>query len=47
MVKAVTKNTYNKWFELPKISGHLPIHNSNLNDKEFGYFLTGLIEGDG
>lgn len=47
MVKAATKNTYNNWFELPKISEHVPIHNSNINDKEFGYFLTGLIEGDG
>lgn len=45
--KAVTKNTYNKYSELPKISEHVPIHNSNLNDEEFGYFLSGLIEGDG
>lgn len=47
MTKVATKNTYNKWFELPKISEHVPIHNSNLNDEEFGYFLAGLIEGDG
>jgi len=47
MAKAVTKNTYNKYFELPKISEYIPIHNSNLNDKDFGYFLAGLIEGDG
>ena len=47
MAKAATKNTYNKWFELPKISEHVPIHNSNLNDEELGYFLAGLIEGDG
>ena len=33
--------------ELPKISEHVPIHNSNLNDEELGYFLAGLIEGDG
>jgi hypothetical protein len=44
---AVTKNTYNKYFELPKISDHVPIHNSDLNDKDFAYFLAGLIEGDG
>jgi hypothetical protein len=30
-----------------KISEHVPIHNSNLNDEEVGYFLAGLIEGDG
>ena len=47
MVKAVTKNTYNKYSELPKISVHPPIHNSNLTNEEFGYFLAGLIEGDG
>jgi len=47
MAKAATKNTYNKWFELPKLSEHVPIHNSNLNDEELGYFLAGLIEGDG
>lgn len=32
---------------LPKISEHVPKHKSNLSDKEFGYFLAGLIEGDG
>ena len=45
--KAVTKNTYNKYYELPKISEHVPLHNNNLNVEEFGYFLAGLIEGDG
>lgn len=40
-------NTYNKYSDLPKISEHLPLHKSDLNDKEFGFFLTGLIEGDG
>lgn len=45
--KAVTKNTYNKYSDLPKVSEHVPDHNSNLNDEEFGYFLSGLIEGDG
>lgn len=48
MAKAATKNTYNKYFELPKISEHVPINKiNNLNDEEFGYFLAGLIEGDG
>jgi hypothetical protein len=44
---ASTKNTYNTFLSLPKISEHVPLHNSNLNDEEFGYFLAGLIEGDG
>jgi LAGLIDADG endonuclease len=47
MATAVTKNTYNKYTDLPKISEHVPIHKSNLNDEELGYFLAGLIEGDG
>ena len=38
--KAVTKNTYNKYSELPKISEHVPSHNNNLNVEEFGYFLA-------
>jgi len=44
---AITKNTYNSYLCLPKISEHVPKHNSNLTDFEFGYFLAGLIEGDG
>ena len=44
---AVTKNTYNKYINLPKISEHVPKHKSNLTEDEFGYFLAGLIEGDG
>ena len=44
---ASTKNTYNSFNSLPKISEHVPKHNSNLTDQEFGYFLAGLIEGDG
>jgi hypothetical protein len=44
---AVTKNTYNKYTNLPSISEHIPIHKSNLTDEELGYFLAGLIEGDG
>lgn len=43
---AVTKNTYNKYTSLPKISEHI-VNKKNLNDEEFGYFLAGLIEGDG
>jgi len=42
---AVTKNTYNKYISLPKISKHVPNHKSNLNEDELGYFLAGLIEG--
>ncbi len=44
---ASTKNTYNSYIDLPKISDHVPKHKSNLTDIEFGYFLAGLIEGDG
>ena len=44
---ASTKNTYYSFSSLPKISEHVPKHNSNLTDQEFGYFLAGLIEGDG
>ena len=43
MAKAVFKNTFNG---LPEISKHVSIRN-NLKDEQFGYFLTGLIEGDG
>ena len=42
-----TKNTYNSYKNLPLISVHVAKHKSNLNDEEFGYFLAGLIEGDG
>jgi len=44
---ANTKNTYNHYTNLPKISEHVNKHKSNLTDKEFGEFLAGLIEGDG
>jgi hypothetical protein len=44
---ASTKNTYNSYTKLPLISVHVPKHKSNLTDNEFGYFLAGLIEGDG
>lgn len=42
-----TKNTYNSYTELSPISEHVAKHRSNLTDDEFGYFLAGLIEGDG
>lgn len=44
---AVTKNTYNKYTDLPSISEHVPKHKSILTKDELGYFLAGLIEGDG
>ena len=44
---AVTKNTYTNYKNLPLISEHVPNHKSNLTDDEFGWFLAGLIEGDG
>lgn len=44
---AVTKNTYNKYTKLPKISEHKPKLKKNLSDQELGYFLAGLIEGTG
>lgn len=46
-ITAITKNIYNSYINLPKISEHVPKHNSNLTDNDFGYFLAGLIEGDG
>lgn len=44
---ASTKNTYFKYTDLPLISEHVPKHKSDLTETEFGYFLAGLIEGDG
>ena len=44
---AVTKNTYTNYKNLPLISEHVSNHKSNLTDNELGYFLAGLIEGDG
>ena len=46
---AVTNNTYNSYQNLPLISEHVPKPTkiTNLKDNEFGYFLAGLIEGDG
>jgi hypothetical protein len=43
---AVTKNTYTNYTNLLTISEHVPSKN-HLNDEQFGYFLAGLIEGDG
>jgi hypothetical protein len=45
--KAVTKNTYNKYTDLSSISEHVAKHKNNLSKDELGYFLAGLIEGDG
>jgi hypothetical protein len=45
--KAVTKNTYNKYINLPLISEHVSKHKNDLTNNELGYFLAGLIEGDG
>jgi hypothetical protein len=42
-----TYSTYIKYSELPNISEHPPINNKELTDLEFGYYLTGLIEGNG
>ena len=44
---ASAKNTYTHYKNLPKISEHVPLHKSNLSDTDFGYFLAGLIEGEG
>lgn len=44
---AATKNAYSKNTNLPSISEHVPSHQSNLTTEEFGFFLTGLIEGKG
>ena len=43
---AVTKNTYTSSKNLPSITEHVP-NKKYLTDNEFGYFLAGLIEGDG
>ena len=43
---AVTKNTYNSYIKLPSISEHVP-NRKYLTEDEFGYFLAGLIEGEG
>ncbi|KAM4054277.1 LAGLIDADG endonuclease (mitochondrion) [Hirsutella rhossiliensis] len=44
---AITKNTYDKYTNLPWISDHLSKYRTNLTDEELGYFLAGLIEGIG
>jgi len=43
---AVTKNTYTSYKNLLPISEHVPNKN-HLSQDDFGYFLAGLIEGDG
>jgi hypothetical protein len=47
-----TKNTYNNYINLPIISEHVPKHKFKITkfkitDTDFGYFLAGLIEGNG
>lgn len=44
---AITKNTYNNYYNLPKISEHITNYNDNIGQQQLGYFLAGLIEGDG
>lgn len=44
---ASTENTYNKYTSLSKLSEHIRKVNKDLNQDELGYFLAGLIEGDG
>lgn len=46
-VTTATKNTYNKYTDLPKLSEHVPRPKKDLTEDEYGYFLAGLIEGDG
>lgn len=46
-VTTYTKGTYNSYTKLSPVSEHVGKHKSNLTDQEFGYFLAGLIEGDG
>src|SRR6185312_9148194 len=43
----VTRNIYTRYFELPLISEHIPQRKNKLTNNEFGYFLAGLIEGEG
>ena len=46
----ITNNTYNNYNKLPKISEHITKHKYRFalrTDLDFGYFLAGLIEGDG
>lgn len=47
MSKNRSYSTYVKYSELSKISDHPPINNKELTDLEFGFYLAGLIEGDG
>ena len=44
---AITKNTSNSYINLPLISEHVPNHKSKFTNTELGYFLAGLIEGNG
>jgi hypothetical protein len=42
-----TKNTYDNYTKLYRISDHVANHKTNLTDEQLGFFLAGLIEGDG
>jgi hypothetical protein len=44
---AIIKYTYNKYTDLPKICEHVIKSTEDLNQEDLGYFLAGLIEGDG
>ena len=44
---AAVKNIYNKFINLPLISIHVPKRKTIVTDNDFGYYLAGLIEGDG
>lgn len=49
-IKKITINTNNTsscYTKLNIISEHIGKHRSSLTDEEFGYFLAGLIEGNG
>jgi hypothetical protein len=42
----LSRNVYQVYDSLPKLSDHVP-KKEEVNNKQFGYFLAGLIEGDG
>jgi hypothetical protein len=45
-VDKIEINPSNQLVNIP-ISDHLPIHKKPISDKDFGYYLAGLIDGDG
>lgn len=42
-----SNNTYESYNGLPKFPDHVKAHKTQLNKDEFGFFLAGLIEGNG